>query len=255
MDAQAIADTLIQAEHDRRPIAPFTQAHLFLDLETAYKAQQLFVEHHLAGGESLIGAKLGLTSRVKRDALGIHEPLYGRLTSGMLAMLGEPVPLDELIHPVAEPEIAFVLGPGLTAPATATSVLRATETVVAAIEVVDSRYRDRFRLPDSVADNAGAARVVLGSRPKKPSELEDLRLIGCVFRSQGDLVATAAGGAAMGHPATAVAWLVNTLAAKGDELAEGSLVLSGGLTAAVPLRPGGSVVAEFDGLGSVEVFS
>jgi 2-keto-4-pentenoate hydratase len=134
-------------------------------------------------------------------------------------------------------------------------VLRSTEAVVAAIEVVDSRYRDRFRLPDSVADNAGAARVMLGSRPRKPSELEDLRLIGCVFRSQGELVATAAGGAAMGNPAAAVAWLVNTLAAKGEQLQEGALVLSGGLTSAVPLRRGGSVFAEFDGLGSVEVFS
>jgi 2-oxo-3-hexenedioate decarboxylase len=254
-DARAIADELIKAERERTPIVPFTRAYPFLDVETAYKAQWLFVEHHLDSGEWLIGAKLGLTSRVKRDALGIHEPLYGWLTSGMLARPGEPMPLDQLIRPMAEPEIAFLLGAGLTPPATAASVLRSTEAVVAAIEVVDSRYRDRFRLPDSVADNAGAARVVLGSRLRKPSELEDLRLIGCVFRSQGDLVATAAGGAAMGHPAAAVAWLVNTLAAKGEQLQEGALVLSGGLTAAVPLRRGGSVFAEFDGLGSVEVFS
>ena len=115
----------------------------------------------------MIGAKLGLTSRVKREALGIHEPVYGRLTSGMLVPVGAAVPLDQLIHPRAEPEIAFLIGKRLDGPVTPAGVLAATDAVVAAIEVVDSRYSDRFRLPDSVADNAGAARVVLGPRPRR----------------------------------------------------------------------------------------
>jgi 2-keto-4-pentenoate hydratase len=255
ISARAIADDLIRAERERTPIVPFTRAHPFLDAETAYQAQSLFVEHHLLAGEAMVGAKLGLTSRVKRNALGIHQPLYGRLTSGMVEMPGEPLSFDQLIHPVAEPEIAFLIGDGLEPPATIAGVLAATEAVICAIEVADSRYRDRFRLPDSVADNAGAARVVLGPRARKPSELEDLRLIGCVFRWRGQIVGTAAGAAAMGHPAAAVAWLVNTLAAKGEHLLEGTLVLSGGLTAAVPVRPGGSVSAEFDGLGSIEFSS
>ena len=95
---------------------------------------------------------------------------------------------------------------------TAAGVLAATEAVIAAIEIMDSRYSDRFRLPDSVADNAGAARVVLGARPRPPSELGDLRLLGCVFRSRARSSTPAAGGAVMGDPAAAVAWLVNALA-------------------------------------------
>ena len=145
------------------------------------------VEHRLQAGEQVIGTKLGLTSRVKRQALGIHEPVFGRLTSGMLVPHGEPVPLDELIHPRAEPEIAFLIGERIEAPTTVARVLAATEAVFPAIEIMDSRYSRPFRLPDSVADNAGAARVVArrpGPAPR--TTLVDLRLLGCVFRCRGE---------------------------------------------------------------------
>ena len=254
-DPRKLADALIEAERTRTPIPPFTRTHLFLQPATGYQAQTLFVDHRLRNGERVIGAKLGLTSRVKRVALGIDEPVFGRLTDGMLLPAGAPVPLDQLIRPRAEPEIAFLIGQRLDGPVTPAGVLAATDAVVAAIEIMDSRYADRFRLPDSVADNAGAGRVVLGGWPRSPRELGDLRLLGCVFRSAGEVVDTAAGGAVMGDPAAAVAWLVNTLAARGEHLPAGSVVLSGGLTASVVLRRGSDVVAEFDGLGSVEVHS
>src|SRR5829696_1543177 len=109
-DPRALADTLLEAERTRTPIAPLTRTHLFLDTETGYKAQALVVEHRLQAGERVIGAKLGLTSKVKRLALGINEPVYGQLTSGMVLPYGEPLRLDELIHPRAEPEIAFLIG-------------------------------------------------------------------------------------------------------------------------------------------------
>jgi 2-oxo-3-hexenedioate decarboxylase len=124
--------------------------------------------------------------------------------------------------------------------------------VYPAIEVADSRYAEQFRLVDSVADNAGAARVVLGDRPRKPAELVDLHVLGCVFGFPGGFD-TAAGGAAMGHPAAALAWLVSALAARDDRLEPGAVVLTGGLTAAVPLRAGDRITAEFDGLDPVEV--
>jgi 2-oxo-3-hexenedioate decarboxylase len=256
ISATEIASDLIAAERTRTAIAPFSDTHPDLDVETAFQAQWLFVEHHLDHGEALMGAKLGLTSRAKQEAMGVHEPSYGWVTSAMVAPYGERLPLEELIHPRAEPEIAFLIGDQLEAPATVVSVLAATRAVFAAIDVLDSRYADfRFRLADVVADNASAGRVVVGPQARKPGELEDLRLVGCVLRRQGDVVATAAGAAAMGHPAAAVAWLVNTLAEQGKHLAAGSLVLSGGLMAPVTLLPGEAVSAEFDGLGSVEIFS
>jgi 2-oxo-3-hexenedioate decarboxylase len=252
-DPQALADALIAAERDRTPIRPFTRRLFFLDVDTAYKAQSLFVEHRLRAGERVIGAKLGLTSKVKRNALGIHEPVYGRLTSGMALGFDEPLDLDQLIHPRAEPEIAFLVGRRIEPSTTVSGVLAATEAVFPAIEVVDSRYGEPFQLPDSVADNAGAARVVLGAQARRPSELGDLRYTGCVFRCR-DGIETATGGAAMGHPAAAVAWLANALGARGEPLEAGSVVLTGGLTGSVRLQPGGVVTAEFDGLGSVGVW-
>jgi 2-oxo-3-hexenedioate decarboxylase len=249
-DPQTIATALIAAERLRSPIAPFSRRNPFLDTDTAYKAQALFVEHHRQAGEHVIGLKLGLTSKVKRDALGIQEPVYGRLTSGMVLAPGEPLRVDELIHPRAEPEIALLIGRPISPGAGVAAVLAAVEAVFPAIEVVDSRYSEPFRLPDSVADNAGAARIVLGARARRPAELPELHVLGCVFHHKGGLD-TAAGGAAMGHPAAAVAWLADALAARGEELEAGTVVLSGGLTASAPLRAGDQVMAEFDGLGSV----
>jgi 2-oxo-3-hexenedioate decarboxylase len=256
MDARPVADALIVAERERKAIAPFTDAAPDLDAETGYQAQRMVVQHRLDRGERLIGAKLGLTSRAKQEAMGVHEPLYGWLTSGMVHPHGEPLPLAELIHPRVEPEIAFLIGRELRAPASITSVLEATEAVVAAVEVLDSRYEEfRFRLPDVIADNASGSRIVLGPRARAPGELCDLRLLGCVLRAGGDVVATAAGGAVMGHPAAAVAWMVNKLSPADWRLERGALVLSGGLTAPAPMRPGSVVSAEFDGLGTVDVYS
>jgi 2-oxo-3-hexenedioate decarboxylase len=255
IDAREIASRLVEAEAARKEIPQFTDLDPDLDVETAYAAQWEFVQAKLGAGEQLVGAKLGLTSRAKQEAMGLAEPLYGWITSGMIATYGEPIDRGRLIHPRVEPEIAFLLGRDITAPATVTSVLAATELVFAAVDILDSRYRDfRFALPDVVADNASAGGVVLGPQARRPSELVDLRLLGCVLRTAGEVVATAAGAATMGHPAAAVAWLANRLGARGQSLRKGWLVLSGGLTAPVPLEPGTAVIAEFDGLGSVEVY-
>jgi 2-keto-4-pentenoate hydratase len=251
-DPQRLAEILLDAERRRTPVVPLTRKYPFLDVDTAYKAQAIVVERRLLAGERPIGAKLGMTSAVKRHALGIDEPVHGRLTSGMVLPFGEPVPLAELIHPRAEPEIAFILRRRIEGPVTIAGVLRATEAVLPAVEIVDSRYSEAFRVPDSVADNAGAARITLGARARPPRELADLDVLGCVFRSR-EGVATAAGGAAMGHPAAAVAWLAAALAARGEAIEEGAIVLTGGLTASVVLRPGGVVTAEFDGLGPLTV--
>ena len=168
MDARSIADALIVAERERKAISPFTDAAPGLDAETAYRAQRMLVQHRLDAGERIIGAKLGLTSRAKQEAMGVHEPLYGWLTSGMVLPYGEPLPLAEFIHPRVEPEIAFLIGRELEPPVTITGVLDATEAVFAAAEVLDSRYEDfRFRLPDVIADNASGSRIVLGRGPAR----------------------------------------------------------------------------------------
>jgi len=256
IDPRQVADALIAAERKRTPIAPFSDTYPFLDADRAYRAQHLFLEDHLDQGDRVIGAKVGMTSRVKRMMLGVNQPVSGWLTASMVLAHGQPVPLEQLIHPQAEPEIAVLLGKEVSHPATIEGVLPAIEAVFAAIEVIDSRFEGfRYRLPDVVADNVGAAKVALGPRACTVAELGDLRLIGCVFRARGEVIGTAAGAAVMGHPAAAVAWLVNSLAARGKRLSAGSIVLTGGLTAPAALRRGSALTAEFDQLGSVEVYA
>ena len=255
IEASQIAEVLASAERDRKELSPFTDEHPDLDLQTAYDAQWAGVERRLAAGERLVGAKLGLTSKAKQRVMNVDAPLHGWVTDRMLLPYGEPVDLTRFIQPRVEPEIAFLLARDVATPATVTSILAATEAVFAAVDVLDSRYDDfRFRLPDVIADNASAGAFLLGSNAVPPADLDDLRLLGCVLRVNGEVVATAAGAASMGHPAAAVAWLANRLATREQKLRAGMLIFSGGLTEPVPLQVGTAVTAELDGLGAIEVY-
>ena len=200
-----------------------------------------------------MGWKLGVTSRAKQVQVGVDSPIRGFLATEHALDHGEPLVCAEHVNPRCEPEVAFVMGADLSgAHATTTEVLAATAGVSAAIEVIDSRYTDyRFTMPDVVADNSSAGRYVLGS--PVPATGIDLRLVGVVMQKNGEVVSTASGAASLGHPAAAVAWLVRSLAEHGEGLRAGDVVLSGGLTAAVPVSPGDVVVVTVDRLGSVEL--
>ncbi|GGV29158.1 4-oxalocrotonate decarboxylase [Actinomadura cremea] len=248
------AGVLLDAERARTDRGPLTDEWPGLDLATAYAVQDETLRRRLAAGERLIGVKLGLTSRAKQQRMGVDAPLTAWLTDAMVRPAGAPVPLDPFIHPRAEPEIGFVLGRRLAGPGvTAAQALAAVRTVFAGIEIIDSRYRDfRFTLPDVVADNASSAAFVTGPVSRGPDGL-DLRLEGCVLEVEGEVADTATGAAVQGHPAEALALAVNALGERGLALEEGWLVLTGGITDAVPLAPGGTVTAQFTNLGSVTV--
>ena len=219
------------------------------DLATGYAVQRLLRES--AG--PLVGWKLGVTSRAKQAQVGVSSPVFGFLAGGSALDLGEPLDTGALIQPRCEPEIVFVLGRDLAGQhVTAADVLTASSGVAVGIEVLDSRYRDyRFTMADVVADNTSAGRHLVG--PAVPPLGLDLRLVGVVLEKNGEVVATASGAASLGHPAAAVAWMVRAMAAEGEGLAAGDVVLSGGLTAAVPVAPGDVVVASIDRLGTVEL--
>jgi 2-oxo-3-hexenedioate decarboxylase len=248
-DITELAARLAKATADRAAIPPLSDGLPGLDAATGYAIQA--VAREAAG--PLAGWKLGATSRAKQAQVGVHEPVRGFLASASALDLGEPLVTAQLIQPRAEPEIVFVMGRDLSGPAvTAADVLAATAGVAAGIEILDSRFVDyRFTMPDVIADNTSAGRYVVGA-PVPPDGI-DLRLAGVVLEHNGEVTATAAGAAALGHPAAAVAWLVRELAAAGDGLRAGQIVLSGGLTAAVPLRPGDVVVATIDRLGTIEL--
>ncbi|HXF71723.1 MAG TPA: fumarylacetoacetate hydrolase family protein [Actinomycetota bacterium] len=252
--AREAAAALLRAAEDRLPIPPLTERWPELTAEDGYRIQQHVVRARLDAGEAVVGYKVGLTSRAMQEMMGVDQPDYGPILSGMLASDGEAIPTSDLIQPRVETEIAFVLGEPLQGPGlSAIDVLRATAGVTAAIEVIDSRIEGwRIKLADTIADLASSARVVLAGR-LLPVDGTDLRLVGCVLERNGEVVATGAGAAALGNPAHAVAWAANTLGALGVRMEPGHVVMPGALHAAVPAAAGDVFTASFDRLGPVTV--
>lgn len=240
---------LTKATADRTAIDKLSDEYPDLDLAGAYQVQ------HAQRPEDgrLAGWKLGVTSRAKQLQVGISDPTYGFLRPEYAIDLGAPLVTGDLIQPRAEPEIVFTLGTDLAGPhVTAAQFLAACSGVAVGLEILDSRYRDyKFTIADVIADNTSAGRYVVGA-PVDPTGI-DLRLVGVLLEHNGEVVGTASGAAALGHPAAAGAWLVRALHAQGEGLRAGEVVLSGGLTAAVPLKPGDVVVATIDRLGTIQL--
>lgn len=251
MNVDDAAQIMLEAETAARDRPPLTDEWEELDLSTAYAIQDETLRRRVTRGERLVGVKLGLTSVAKQRTMNIDRPLVAWLTDAMVLAPGAPVG-PGLIHPRAEPEIVFILerrleGPGVTA----AEALESVGTVYAGIEVIDSRFTDfRFKLPDVVADNASAARFVLGPIGVSPDGL-DLSLEACVVQVDGEVVDSATGAAVQGHPAQALAFAANTLAERGLALEAGWTVLTGGMTDAVRMSPGTTFAAEFTHLGTV----
>lgn len=245
---QLLADEVTRARSTRTAIDSLNERYGdSLDLATAYQAQRR------QRPNALVGWKLGVTSRAKQAQVGVDSPIYGFLGPEHVLDLGETLVTGAHIQPRCEPEIVFVMGRELSgAHVSAADVLAATAGVAVGIEVLDSRYRDyKFTMPDVVADNTSAGRFVVGT-PVPPAGI-DLRLVGVVLEKNGELVATASGAASLGHPAAAVAWMVRAMAADGEGLRAGDVVLSGGLTAATPVTAGDVVVVSIDRLGTLEL--
>lgn len=251
---RAIAERLARAGETRVPIDPPTATEPSLTIADAYGVQMVNVERRLAQGRKIVGCKVGLTSAAMQRMLGVNEPDFGHLFDDMLMRNGGECAMNALIQPRVEPEIAFVLSRELRGPGvTRDEVMEATSYVTPALEIIDTRIKDwKIALADTIADNASSARVVLGDR-MSPADAYDLRLVGVVLDRNGEVLETGAGAAALGHPAQAVAWLVNKLASFGQSVAEGSVVMPGSLTRAVDVKRGDAVTAQFDRLGSVSV--
>lgn len=249
MNVSELAARLSKAVSDRTAITKLTDEFPELDISTGYRVQR---ELRAAAG-AIAGWKLGVTSRAKQAQVGVTSPIYGFLPAAGALDLGEPLDTSALIQPRCEPEIVFILGRSIEgAHVTAADVIAATSGVAVGIEVLDSRFLDYgFTMADVVADNTSAGRFVIGAAVA-PQGI-DLDLVDVALEKNGEVVGTATGAASMGHPAAAVAWLARQLSAEGEGLRAGEIVLSGGLTAAVPVGPGDVVVASVDRLGSIEL--
>jgi 2-keto-4-pentenoate hydratase len=250
VDKADLARELYDAERSGRPLEPISKRHPHVSPDDAYAVQEEYARLRVAGGATLVGRKVGATSKAIQELFGIPTPDYGHLFDDMLVENGE-IPTDELIQPLVEPELAFVFDRDLAGPGvTRAEVLEAMVGVAPCIEIIDSRIADwQITYVDTVADNGSSARFLVG----ETIEVGGLDLIGVkgtMLRNDVE-VGTATGAAVLGHPADAVAWLANELGRLGSLLCAGHWVLSGSFMTAVAAVSGDTFAAVFDGVGSV----
>lgn len=251
---ETLAEELYLAEADRRPIDPLTSRYPTLSLADAYRIQQVNVDRRLAGGQRIVGHKIGLTARAMQVKFGVDEPDYGHLLDSMWLDGQTALDMSELIDPQVEVEPAFVLAADLTGPGvTIEDVLDATDYVCACFEIIDSRIRDwRILLQDTVADNGSSARVVLGRERHRPQGLvlEDMRT---ELEIDGRVVETGNTGAILDHPANGVAWLANAISQFGVGLQAGHVVLPGTCVRSSRINGHREVTGRIEGLGELRL--
>ena len=245
------ADRLRDAESDRAPIPPLTATWPEIDVVDAYEIQLFNIRRR---GRPVLGHKVGLSSLVMQQMMGVDEPDYGHLLDDMALDERTSVPALKYCQPRVEVEVGFVLGADLPgAGCTEDDVLAATAALAPAIELIDSRIADwKIGLADTIADNASSAGFVLGPARVPPGAL-DVRKIEAALRRNGEVVAEGRSDAVLGNPVTAVAWLARKVADFGVRLRAGNIVLPGSCTKAIDVRPGDKFRADFSGLGTVSL--
>ena len=255
------AERLHQAEKTRTQIRQLSQDHPGITIEDAYAIQKAWVEIKVAEGRVIRGHKIGLTSKAMQSALAIDEPDSGILFDDMFFADGGIVPADRFIGTRIEAELAFVMKHRLAGPnCTMFDVLNATDFVVPALEILDTRIervdpktKSTRKIFDTIADNAANAGIVLGGRPIRPMET-DLRWIGALCHRNGQLEETGLAAAVLGHPATSVAWLANKIAAHGLALEPGHVVLAGSFIRPIEARNGDTIHADYGPYGTVSCY-
>lgn len=247
------AEALFAAERDRAPIEPITATYENADIEDAYRIAMCVTELKLAAGRAIKGHKIGLTSKAMRSLNNATEPDYGTMFDNWFVPEGSIVEFSRLNRPLVEVELAFVLKHDLPGPSVnAADVIRATDFILPALEIVDSRFSRRGNrgVIDSVADAASCGLVVLGGNPRRLDQV-DIRRIGASLAKNGDIEETGVASAVMGNPINSVAWLANKLHEFGVTMAAGHVVLSGSFIKAIPFGAGDTLTAVFDQLGEV----
>lgn len=231
-----------------------TDDHPNMSWDDAYAVQDNLLQRKLRGGARLVGYKAGLTSHAKMQQMGVNSPVFGFLLDEYAVDEGSEIDTATLIHPKVEPEICFVTRNDLKGPGcNIAQVLAACDLVLPGIEVIDSRYRNfNFDLKSVISDNTSAARYIVGGHARAVRSL-DLATTGIVLEKNGQQVAFGAGAAVLGNPAVAVSMLVNHLGKRGQVLPAGSLVLSGGVTAAIAVDAGDNITLRVQDMGSVSV--
>ncbi len=245
------AEALARAEREATAIPQLATTWPGMDLEDAYAVQREVIAMRIAAGARLRGHKVGLTSKTMQRSVGIDEPDYGHLLDDMFHADGDTLEAARFIHPRVEVELAFVLGRALAGPGvTLFDVLRATEFVIPALELIDGRSRYPRTIVDNVADNAACGAVILGNHAVGPAGI-DLRWVGAMLYKNAQVEETGLAAGVLGNPALGVVWLANRLGSLGTRLEAGHVILAGSFTRPVPVAAGDAIHVDYGPLGSV----
>jgi 2-oxo-hept-3-ene-1,7-dioate hydratase len=247
-----IAEELAEADRTHSVIPRITARFPEAEVEDSYAIQGVWRDRMVAAGRTLVGRKIGLTSKAMQQATGITEPDYGVMFDDTVYPDGADIPVDHFSNVRVEVELAFVLARPLQGPdCTLEDVLAATEYVVPALEILNSHIELEGRtIVDTISDNAAYGAMVLGSVRKRPDEV-DLPWIPGVLRKNGEVEETGVAAGVLGHPATGVAWLANKLHQHGARLEAGEVILAGSFTRPVWVSRGDEVVCEYGPMGTV----
>ena len=245
-----LVNQLHQAWENASQIPPITDSVPKITVEEAYQIQLKLMAKRIAEGEAVVGKKIGITAKVVMKMLGVDQPDFGHLMSGMEFQESQSLPFNKFCQPKGEGEIAFLLKKDLTGPGiTRDQIIEATECVMPAFEIVDSRIQDwNIKIQDTIADNASAGAFVIGSSRTSLKGL-DLATCGMVLKKNGVIIGTGNGAATLDHPLNAVGWLANTLGSLGMSLKAGEIILSGSLSVMFPIQSGDSLEMEIAGAG------
>lgn len=257
---ERIAEQLDDAERTGSQIGLLSLAHPAMTIDDGYAVQQAWVARKIARGNPTIGHKIGLTSRAMQRAAAISEPDYGVLLEDMLFHTGATLSMETLIVPRVEVELAFILKDDLSGPhCSLFDVLRATEYVTPALEIIDARVMradpatgTTRKVVDTISDNAANAAIVLGGNPVKPDAV-DLRWVSALIHRNGGIEDSGVAAAVLNHPGNGVAWLANKLATRGVSLKKGQIVLGGSFTAPIDARAGDGFHVDYGPMGSIAV--
>ena len=227
----AIAERLDQAAIAATAVDQLAEE---IDMPTAYEVQKLSMARRIARGERRLGIKMGVTSKAKMAQVGVHEMIWGMLTSNMLVSDGGTLDMSRFIHPRAEPEIAFLIGKPLSGPVTSLDAFAAIAGIASAIEIIDSRFRNfKFRITDVIADNSSSSAFVVGPWNAPDTDVGNL---GMALEFDGQQVGIGSSAAILGHPLRSLVEAAAILGRYGEGLQPGDILLSGSSTAAEPLR-------------------
>lgn len=250
-----VAADLWHAEQTGEWTASLTTRYPDADISDAYAVGLGVRDLKVAAGRSVKGHKIGLTSKAMRDMVGATEPDYGLIYDDWFVPEGSTIERSSMNRPLVEVELAFIMKHRLEGPSVnAADVIRATDFVLPALEIVDMRFQKSGAslLVDSIADGAMCGKVVLGGNPVELKGF-DPRRVSASLSINGQIVESGSASAVMANPINAVAWLANTLHKFDMAMEPGDVILSGSFVRAIPFDAGDSLCAQYDQLGEVMI--